>query len=353
MPLTNLPRDEVRRQLQRIETIRADATVIDAHVHPFEVFLGEARYAAHPDLPGVHSTSPSEYRPPDVAPIKEAAAPSRPTDAALQAKLFLLTVRRLYAHTGPRVIGDQLALAGVDRAVLLPVALPGRGDPFPAMAAMFGEDPRFVLGYCPPPHLADDDIGDAVRDAVQNHGAAVLKVHPSVSAIPLADDPGIQRLECILDASRANGVGVVIHGGLSPQCADPDAVAHGELTRLRNVDWSITDQPVIVAHAGAFGHRIDEVIGDVLPRLLTLMERHDHLMTDLSGLDVPTLVAVLERLDLDRVVFGSDALYFAPWEAMVRFALALEEAVSDVDEAFLKVTSLNPTRLLESGESQR
>ena len=346
MPLTNLPREEVRRQLQRIEALGADITVVDAHVHPFEVFLGEARYSPDPDVTGVHGASATPYRPPDVAPLKEAAAPSRPVAAALQAKLFLLTVRRLYAHTGPRVLGDQMALAGVDRALLLPVAQAGAADPFPAMAAMYGNDPRFALGYCVPPSVADGDIAAAVDDAVTNHGAVAIKVHPAISGIPMAEGAGIARLEHILAASRRSGVGVVVHGGLSPQCQDPDAVGHGDLTHLRNVDWAITDQPVVIAHAGAFGHSVGEVIDTELPRLTRLMARHDHLMTDVSGLDTTTLAVVLGRLDLDRVVFGSDALYFAPWEAMVRLTLALEDAVSDLEEAYLKVVSLNPLRLL-------
>ncbi len=350
MPLTNLPREEVRRQLERIEALRADATVVDAHVHPFEVFLGEARYSPSPDLTGVHSTSPTPYRTPDVAPLKEAAAQARPVDAALQAKLFLLTVRRLYAHTGPRVLGDQMALARVDRALLLPVARAGVADPFPAMAAMYGDDPRFALGYCPPPSVADEDIAAAVDDAVSNRGAVAIKVHPAISGIPLDEGAGIARLEHILAASRRSSVGVVVHGGLSPQCQDPDAVAHGDLNRLRNVDWAITDQPVVIAHAGAFGHSVGEVIDTELPRLSRLMARHDHLMTDVSGLDTTTLAVVLGRLDLDRVVFGSDALYFAPWEAMVRLTLALEDAVADVEEAFLKIASLNPLRLLGEEE---
>jgi predicted TIM-barrel fold metal-dependent hydrolase len=346
MPLTNLPREEVCRQLERIEALGADATVVDAHVHPFEVFLGESRYSPDPALAGVHATSATPYRPPDVAPMKEAAVPTRPVDAALQAKLFMLTVRRLYAHTGPRVLGDQMALAQVDRALLLPVAGADSPDPFPAMAAMYGGDPRFALGYCVPPSLEDGGIAGAVADAVEGHGAVAIKVHPAITGIPLDEDSGIRRLEHILDASRASGVSVVVHGGLSPQCKDTDAVAHGDLSRLRNVDWGITDQPVVIAHAGAFGHSLGEVIDGVLPRLSRLMARHDHLMTDLSGLDSTTLAVVLGRLDLDRVVFGSDALYFAPWEAMVRLALALEDAVPDVEDAFLKIASLNPLRLL-------
>lgn len=352
MPLTNLPREEVRRQLQRIESLRADATIVDAHVHPFEVFLGESRYDPSPDVVGVHSKSPTPYRPPDIAPMKETAAPARPVDAALQAKLFLLTVRRLYAHTGPRVLGDQMALAGVDRALLLPVVRPGDDDPFPALVAMFGDDPRFALGYCPPPSLDDQAIGAAVAEAAAS-GAVAIKVHPAISGIPLAETAGVRRLEHILAASRASGLAVVIHGGLSPQCSDPDAIAHADIANLRHVDWGITDRPVVVAHAGAFGRGLAEVDADVLPLLLTLMGRHDHLMTDLSGLDTATLCSVLGRLDLDRVVFGSDALYFAPWEAMVRLALALEEAVHDADEAFLKVACLNPARLLEQERSRR
>ena len=125
-----------------------------------------------------------------------------------------------------------------------------------------------------------------------------------------------------------------------------EAVGYGCLGRLANVDWCITGHPVVFAHAGAFGHDLGEIAGQILPALEALLDRGDHLMVDTSALDLPALTTLLERIDVGRVAFGSDAQYYAPWEALVRLVLAAEQAVSRPDDALRAITCTNPRRLL-------
>jgi predicted TIM-barrel fold metal-dependent hydrolase len=152
-----------------------------------------------------------------------------------------------------------------------------------------------------------------------------------------------------LEASRATGVGVIAHGGRSPYVSNSEAVDYGTLDNWKHVDWTITDQPVVIAHAGIFGYETAEAIDHVLPVLSGLLDRNDHLSVDLSGLELDAMVAVLNRIDTDRVLFGSDALYYAQWEAMVRFSRALELSDKTYEESFHTVASLNPSRLVEPG----
>jgi len=127
-------------------------------------------------------------------------------------------------------------------------------------------------------------------------------------------------------------------------------VAFGALDRLEQVDWSLAGTPVVIAHAGAFGYPAGEVGERVLPALEGLLGRHGNLRVDVAGLGVEAMAAVLERVGVSRVLFGSDALYYSPWETMVRLALALESAGFDVVDGLRVIAGRNPVELLGPGE---
>lgn len=340
--------EEVRRTLDRIASVTADCEVQDLHVHPFDVLLGEMRYPSRDDRPDLFSASATEYVPPQVGSLRITPAPAG-GDASLRAKFFLLTVRRLYAHTGPAVLADQMALAGVSRCLLLPVAGPRCEDPFPLTAEVFGSDPRFLLGYSPPADLPIDRIADVVGQVKAAHTVRALKVHPGVSEIDVGQESGVARVEAVLEASRVHDLPVVIHAGSSPYVRNRDAMEYGALRHLRNVDWTVTDRPVVLAHAGAFGVSGVALTDDVLPLLQRMLDRFEHLMFDVSGLEAETLETVLGRVGHDRALFGSDALYYAQWETAVTLAHALERTGADLDAAYRTVACRNPARVL--GES--
>jgi len=344
--------DEVRRRLERVREVTQGAEVIDAHVHPLEVLRGGLPYMENPEHAGLLSADASAYVAPAIGPVKAAVEiPHGPE--ALRAKFFLLTVRRLYAHVGPPMLGAQMAISGIGRSLLLPVALadPAAPDTTAFVAALFGGDPRFVLGYSLPSSVADDDVIARVGAAVEEHGIRVIKIHPGVTGIDLGGAKGVRRVETILQAAQDHGLGVVIHAGLSPFVEREEAVGFGCLAKLGHVDWCITKHPVVFAHAGAFGHDPTEIADRVLPEMDALLGRGDHLMVDVSALDVPALAAVLARIELRRVVFGSDAQYFAPWESLVRLVIALDRVADRPDDALLAITCSNPARLL--GEESR
>ena len=341
---TPLEPAEVRATLDRVCEVTQGAQVVDAHVHPLEVLRRGVVYQENKEHPGVHSADTSRYVPPVARSMKtEIEELSGPEE--LRAKFFLLMVRRLYAHVGPPVLGAQMALGGIGRSLLLPVASPDPETPdsLEVIAALFGGDRRFSLGYSVPSSVAVEGVAGAVRAAVEAHGVCVIKIHPAVTRIDLATDPGVERVESILEAANAHGLGVVIHAGRSPFVEQSEAVGFGCLGRLANVDWCITEHPVVFAHAGAFGHPIAEVGG---PAMEALLDRGDHLMVDTSALDLPVLSAVLARIEPARVVFGSDAQYYAPWEALVRLAFAVDQAAAHPGDALRAITCTNPARLL-------
>ncbi len=340
--------------LERVREAAQDQILMDAHVHPFDVLVRDLRYRPDPARAGVFSAYDAAYGAPRCGGVSEdpdAMGAAGAVSADMAARFFLLNVRRLYAHTGPAVLADHLGLAHVGRCLLLPVAHAADDGQLDRMAEIFGDDPRFLFGYCPPDGLPDEGIADAVDQAVARHDVKVIKLHPGVSEIDVRRAADMARVERVLEASRLHRLGVVIHAGRSPHAAQPAAVDYGTLDRLREVDWSITDRPVVLAHAGAFGYPGPDAEVEVVPRLVALLARHDHLRVDLAGLGVTAMRAVLGHVDLARVLFGSDALYYAPCETMVRLAHALERSGIDVGEGVRAVAGRNPARLVGAGET--
>lgn len=339
--------DALRSARERIAEAREGCPFVDAHVHPFDVLVGGQRY--HPETDGVYGAFDATYRPPRLEKVLEDPAGSGTAGSPssdIAARFFLLSVRRLYAHTGPAVLADHLDLAGIERCLLLPVAGTRDDGHFRRMISLFGDDPRFVLGYCAPDEVATDRIVGAVGRAVADHGVRVLKIHPGVQGIDVRTRGGMERVEGVLDASRIHGLGVVVHGGLSPYTPHHEAVTFGSLAHLARVDWSITPQPVVIAHAGAFGVPGSDVASDVLPDLERLLGAHGHLDVDVAGLGLDAMRALLSRVPVKRVLFGSDALYYSPFETLVRLVHALEQNGLDVYEGLRRIAGVNPLRIV-------
>ncbi len=345
-----LTADQVDRCLAQVAEVGAACQLTDAHVHPLEVLLDAQRFQPSAEVQGLHSATATAYIPPAPDALR-ATQSGPPLDPALQRKLLQLTSARAYAHTGPRPLGDHLAAARVHRCLLLPVAGPDRPDPLPRVAAMFGDDPRFALACCPGNDVPVADLEGAVRDAVAAHGVCAVKIHPAVTGIDTSRSAGLERIETLLTAAGRYGLTAVVHGGMSRNAPDPSGAGWGALDRWTDVDWSCTDRPVVIAHAGAFDVDEADAVQDVLPAMAALLERHGHLRVDTSGLMQPVLVELLRRVQPERVVFGSDALYFAPWQAMVGLVRALELAGQDVTAALATIAGENPSHLLgeESG----
>ncbi len=344
----------VEKKLDFIREIKGANPFYDVHAHPFDVFQGPFAYKPSRAAGGLFSATSSEYVCQKIADLnleKHLGMECREFDQAIKDKFALLHSRMLYAHTGPKVFGDSMQLGGIDKVFLLPILggdNEGAGQ-LKVMAAMFGGDQRFMLGYCVPNSIPNEKIAAEASRAVSEYDAKVLKIHPSLQEIDLTTGAGVERVEALLEASRAAKMKVVIHGGRSPQCGRPEASSFGVLSNLENVDWGITPQTVVIAHAGCFGHTPEEVRTSVLPRMGRLLEQHDHLVVDTSGIGFDALCLVLKNIDLKRILFGSDCLYEKQWVALVTLVCALEQTVTNPEVSLIRVASLNPVRIFSGG----
>jgi predicted TIM-barrel fold metal-dependent hydrolase len=343
----SLSSSEVDRHLAELRAVAAACPLMDVHVHPFEVIGGSIRYAASSEHAGLWSSGDLCYLPPAAAAFDPQAAPAGPPGATgeLQERMAAFFLRRLYMHTGPRCFRDQLSLGGISRALLLPVARPGEWveAEMDFLATLFGRDPQFLLGYCLPDAVRNEEVEANLRRAVNRWGVQAVKVHPNLSRLDLAAAAGKVRLEAILVAAGRCGLPVVIHGGPSPVLADPAGRHYGRIENLDTVDFALTPFPVVIAHAGCFGLSLPEVEGEVLPRLRRLLARHDHLMLDLSALAIPVLARILRVIEPERLLFGSDALYDLPWKALIRLSIVLQQISGTCsEEKLMQIAGSNP-----------
>lgn len=342
----------VERYLPRIQALGAEYGFTDIHVHPFEVVFGAGSYAPNGHQPGVWSTAELCYVPPrrEAGGPEGGGRPGRDLPAAMQERLALLMLRRLYLHTGPRCFGDHLALGGIGRALLLPVSRPGAHSDgeMALLAAIFGGDPRFLLGYSVPRASAETEIEPLLRRAVKRWGIRAIKVHPCLSDINLGAAAGRTHLEAILAGAGRTGLPVIIHGGAYPTLVGVDAGGFALLQGLARIDFSLTDYPVVIAHAGSFGLAPAEVASRVLPLLDRLLERYPQLLVDVSALSVEVTALVLARIPPQRILFGSDALYELPWKSLVRLFAALEQVAGGrAEELLVRIAGTNSHHLLQ------
>lgn len=354
-----MDKHSVQKFIDALKEIKGANTFYDIHVHPYEVMFDACQYQASALSGGLFSAGAAKYLAPELSDLNlnpTAAGKGKELDKKLRAMACLLGARRSYSHTGPVVLGDQMRLGGIDRALLLPVMGEAEGgdDQLRAMSQMFGGDERFLFGYCVPSDIRNDQIEAAVRRAVAEYDVRAVKIHPSVTGIDLSGRKGIDRVETILDAAGKCRLKVIIHGGLSPDCQNQQAVSYGTVANLRHVDWSITPEAVVVAHGGCFGHAYDDARENVIPAMVELFKRYDNLSFDTSGVGFEVLCHLLQRFDRERILFGSDALYEKQWIAMLKLWFALQQTHERPDEVLLMIAGLNPDKLFgrEFGSAQ-
>ena len=342
-----LERNEVNKYLESIKDIKKSYALFDMHVHPFDVMRDGFTYTRNLQHDGIYSVNSSPYAPPTTGQLKISPLPEmtgQQLNPELREKMALLTARRLYAHTGTKLFADHMQLSGIDKILLLPVLSPDEADDHQMnmLCSMFGDDDRFALGYCIPNSVANHEISNIVRDAVHSYKIKAIKIHPNITGIDLPASSGKERVEYIIEAASQAGLKVVIHGGKSTGIKDPLAASYGILKNLQHLDWGNTNQAVIIAHAGTYGHDLSQIKEEVLPLMNKLLSRHSNVFVDVSGLELEAINAIVTSIDIDRIFFGSDALYNSQWGALVKLMHVLQKNVPNYEECFVKIASVNP-----------
>ncbi len=322
----------------------------DVHVSPYEVIFHEIDYAPSAEHPGLYSLEGAAYQPPTASKLRihDAAASDRLAARAEVPRSFsMLMLRKQYAHIGPRVLGDHMALSGIGKSLLIPVTRPG-SEPSEQARMMFDRysgDPRFDFAYCPSlPGSLEEALAE-LEPVRSEHPLRALKINANIQGLDMSADGVRAGLEHLLAACRATGLPLIVHGGISRLLPDPSCQRYASLDKLARIPWGAAETTVVLCHAGLFGCPSEQVRA-LMPVLERLLDEHPRLLVDVSGLAFATLCALFERLDPERMVFGSDALYFPQWSAVVKVLLALEQTGLPVEERFAMLAGSTPQRSL-------
>lgn len=355
--MTGLSAGQCSEYLSILQTLRPSCRFYDLHVHPYEMLFDRFSYPPDTTRAGVLSLAGRCYLPPAAGEFKFPET-SEMGDGPRSQRLLdiaMMLLGKVYGSVGEPVFQDHMGLAGIDRALLLPVPLES------ASAAEFhgrmrwvkefyGNDERFWIAGSVPASVPAEEIRCYARDLKQQYGIKALKCHPVVSGHDLGTMAGRQWLELLLLACRELKLPLMLHGGRHNAYWGGERGDFASLTHLREINFSLSTQPVIIAHAGVHRCSSREISEESLPVLRKMLKRHDNLYLDTSGLGFEPLKLVLQAIDSDRLFFGSDALYLPQWQAVALTMHALKELGMKQEEGFVQLASSNPGRIIFKDE---
>lgn len=349
--------EETLGYLSVLRALRSSCRFYDMHVHPYEVLFDKFAYDAQSADPGVLSlpggsySAPSinRFRFPEVTEVDDSPRSQRLQD------ISVMLLRKVYGSVGARVFLDHMDLSGMDKVLLLPVASDS-GDAAQFDIRMqwierhYPDRDRFWIAGSSPAALGGEEIGAHVASLKKRYGVKAMKCHPVVSGIDMGMDQRKQWLEMLLAACRASKLPLVLHGGRHNPYWGGSRGDFGSLEHLREINFSLSEEPVVLAHAGVHRCSVREMEQQALPLLKTMLKTHPNLHVDISGLGFEPLKLVLQSVDTERILFGSDALYVQQWEAVTMTMHALKELGMNVEESFVRLAGTNPGKTIFKDE---
>ena len=345
--------EETAEYLAVLQKLRPAYPFYDMHVHPYEVLFDRFTYEGEFSSPGVLSLTGKSYTTPSV---KKFQFPEMgdfnddPRSQRLQ-DISVMLLRKVYGNVGEQVFIDQMNLSGMDCVLLLPIA-PESGSPGAFHDRMrwvkrfYRNEDKFWIAGSVPGALEAQEVSRYVSSLKQEYGIKAIKCHPVVSGIDLSTGTRKKWLELLLAACQESGLPLIIHSGRNNPYWGGNRGNFGALEHLKNIDMSISGQPVILAHAGFHRCKTQEIEREGLPMLDKMLQTHSNLHVDISGLTFEPLKLVLQSVGSDRILFGSDALYSCQYEAVTMTMHALRELGMALEENFINFASINPRKTI-------
>lgn len=346
-----LSAQEVKRILAEIRELKSDQPWIDFHVNPYEVIYNRYEYQPNTYTEGVWSQKPIPYSPPVITPLRINNGSPNGEDYDNQSQLksyYKLILERHFLHIGPRVILDQMALSGIDKCVILPVFQPeSNGQKEMAfMSKLYRNDGRFILGYCVPNSVKEDEIAEDIRRARSIYKIAAVKFNANIMAVDLAKSEGKNRLKAILKECAENNLPLVIHGGRSELVRDSGSKDYALLANMADTLVNYSKTITIISHAGFFGASKEEIRSELLPLLEEILKNNKDIFVNIAGLEMNTIAMLCNHIQVERLIFGSDYPYFSQWGTLCRLWLALRLLQLNCKTILNKILAVNPSRIL-------
>ena len=351
--MRGLGSEETAEYLAVMQTLRQDHPFYDTHVHPYEVLFDRFSYQDEFSRPGVLSLSGKSYSSPSVRKFQFPELGEFNDDPRSQRlqEISVMLLRKVYGNVGEQVFLDQMALSGIDRVLLLPIA-PESGSPGAFGERMrwvkhfYGDEDKFWIAGSIPGAVGGDEMGRYVRALKTDYGIKAIKCHPVVSGIDLSTSARKGWLEMLLAACHESELPLIIHSGRNNPYWGGSRGNFGALENLKDINMSLSGKPVILAHAGFHRCKIGDIEREGLQMLGKMLQAHPNLYVDISGLTFEPLKLVLTSVHSDRILFGSDALYSTQWEAVTMTMHALKELGLALEDNFIKFASTNPRKTI-------
>lgn len=337
--------ERVEKYVEVVREVHKSCTTYDVHIHPFEVFFNPLEYKEDPDLKGLFSLGNAKYSRPTLQSLKNSLAKGEEdsfnTPDSRSLRFFL---RRSYFHTGPFVFRSLFDIAEIDKGLLLLVAR-GNGaleEQMDLVFRMYSDDKRFCLAGSIPNSIRNEGIRSFLKTQIDKYAIVAVKAHPNLSGIDLNESAGKERIEYIIDACSILDLPLIIHVGRSNHLTG-NASRFAEIANFKAVNLK-TSIPIVMAHGGAYGIPSSEIREVVIPVLRELLDTNENLCIDISGLHFESIRQLLVSIDIERILFGSDALYYDPFATEMRLLAALESAHLKIEESYTKIISENIER---------
>ncbi|MBT8386432.1 MAG: amidohydrolase [Ignavibacteria bacterium] len=345
-----LKHKEIIKHIEHLRQIKKNYKFYDCHVHPFDIIFKQPEYHRNSFKKGIYSTDDTEFEPPQLSDIslKNGIQESGIKNFDLIYKLIMASGKNKYRHIGPTVFTAHMDMSIIDEVLFLQVA-PKKGDiekEMQMMYEMYANDSRFNLSGCVPNRVENDDIYGYVKNMKSQYAIDALKLHPIITGIDLSAKRGKERVESMLSACHKLKLPLLVHGGTSFLYHNKPEAMFSRIENLETIDWGISNQTVIIAHAASYDCDLTEINEVILPKLKKLLDKYPNLVIDISALGFSALSAVLKKIDIERIIFGSDALYYNQWPAVLKLYHALTEITAHADDDFLKIINANLTHFL-------
>lgn len=351
--MKGLTPEHVSDYLSLLQAIKSSCPLYDMHVHPYEVLFDRFSYEHGPARPGVLSLAGKSYADPSLSNFhfpEMGDFKDEPRSQRLQ-DISVMLLKKVYGHVGEQVFIDQMTLSGIDKVLLLPVAsescTPGQfADRMRWVKQFYSNEERFWIAGSIPSAVSAIELGPYVRSLKMAYGIKAIKCHPVVSGIDLSSRSRRDWLEGVLAACSDSKLPLVIHGGRNNLYWGGSRGNFASLEHLKEIDMSLSEESVILAHAGFHRCALPEIQAEGVPMLNQMLKAHRNLYVDISGLGFEPLKLVLGSVNIDRILFGSDALYSPQWEAVTMTLHALKELGMELEENFVQIAHINPKKTL-------
>lgn len=328
-----------------IEEIKANWKVYDTHLHPVEVIFNNMSYQKNIKEDGIFSLNKSQYTQPSLINIIEKHKSSKDLTAFIRSRpqLLQMILQNIYTHTGPKVFRNCFSLNFIDKGLMLPVA-PEVGTTKQLMDlchTMFKDDDCFSLAGSVPNTVSNQDVESFLKKESEKYKIIAVKVHPNITGIDLGIREGKERLEAIISAGSRLRLPVIVHAGCSRLFLNNRRAEFSSLFNFKDINFDV-QTPVVLSHGGAYELACEEVNRDVLPLLIKLLKKFSNLLIDIAMLNHDVIKLLLTKIPIEKILFGSDALYQNQSLMLMNLIYALESSSLKLDESLINILSKNP-----------